>query len=259
MDRAMEILKGFGLPRLIITLFLVALFIIAPFAGISVTASITDVLGRFGQNAIMVLAMVPMIHSGCGLNFGLPLGIISGLLGATLSIETGVTGPLSFLLAILYSTPFALIFGWGYGKLLNRVKGSEMMIATYVGFSSVAFMSIMWLILPYSSPTMVWGYSGSGLRTTISTDGFYSQILHNFLCLKVGTIEISFGEILFFALFAFIIWAFLHTKTGTAMTAVGSNPIFARASGISVDRQRTATRASTPANQGHRLRRRRVS
>ena len=76
MDRAMEILKGFGLPRLIITLFLVALFIIAPFAGISVTASITDVLGRFGQNAIMVLAMVPMIHSGCGLNFGLPLGII---------------------------------------------------------------------------------------------------------------------------------------------------------------------------------------
>ena len=33
-------------------------------------------------------------------------------------------------------------------------------------------------------------------------------------------------------------WAFLHTKTGTAMTAVGSNPVFARASGIDVDRIR---------------------
>ena len=33
-------------------------------------------------------------------------------------------------------------------------------------------------------------------------------------------------------------WAFLHTKTGTAMTAVGSNPVFARASGINVDRIR---------------------
>ena len=185
MDKAMELVKSFGLPRLIITLFLLALFVIAPFAGINVASSVTDVLGRFGQNAIMVLAMVPMIHSGCGLNFGLPLGIISGLLGATLAIETGIQGPVSFLLAILYSTPFALIFGWGYGKLLNRVKGSEMMIATYVGFSSVAFMSIMWLILPSSSPTMVWGYSGSGLRTTISTDGFYSQILHNFLCLRI--------------------------------------------------------------------------
>ena len=239
MDRAIEILKGFGLPRLIITLFLVALFIIAPFAGISVTASITDVLGRFGQNAIMVLAMVPMIHSGCGLNFGLPLGIISGLLGATLAIETGIHGPVSFILAILYSTPFAIILGWGYGKLLNRVKGGEMMIATYVGFSSVAFMSIMWLILPYSSPTMVWGYTGQGLRTTISTEGFYYHILRDTLSINIGHLSISLAEILFFAFFAFIIWAFLHTKTGTAMTAVGSNPVFARASGINIDRQRT--------------------
>ena len=239
MDRAMEILKGFGLPRLIITLFLVALFIIAPFAGISVTASITDVLGRFGQNAIMVLAMVPMIHSGCGLNFGLPLGIISGLLGATLAIETGIHGRISFILAILYSTPFAIILGWGYGKLLNRVKGGEMMIATYVGFSSVAFMSIMWLILPYSSPTMVWGYTGQGLRTTISTEGFYYHILRDTLSINIGHLSISLAEILFFAFFAFIIWAFLHTKTGTAMTAVGSNPVFARASGINIDRQRT--------------------
>mgnify|MGYP001783807580 CR=1 FL=1 len=113
MDKAMELIRSFGLPRLIITLFLLALFIIAPFAGINVGASLTDVLGRFGQNAIMVLAMVPMIHSGCGLNFGLPLGIISGLLGATLAIETGIQGPISFFLAILYSTPFALIFGAG--------------------------------------------------------------------------------------------------------------------------------------------------
>ncbi len=45
--------------------------------------------------------------------------------------------------------------------------------------------------------------------------------------------------LLFFAFFAFLMWAFLHTKTGTAMTAVGSNPIFARASGINVDRIRT--------------------
>ena len=239
MEKIKSMLQAFGLPRLIIAGFLLLLFIIAPFVDIRVGASISDTLARFGMNSIMVLAMVPMIHSGCGLNFGLPLGIISGLLGATLSIETGVTGPMSFILAILYSTPFAIILGWGYGKLLNRVKGSEMMIATYVGFSSVAFMSIMWLLLPYHSPTMVWGYSGSGLRTTISTDGFYSHVLKDFLLLNIGTLSISFGEILFFAIFGFIIWAFLHTKTGTAMTAVGSNPVFARAAGINVDKQRT--------------------
>ncbi len=47
------------------------------------------------------------------------------------------------------------------------------------------------------------------------------------------------GMILFFTVLAFAMWAFLHTKTGTAMTAVGSNPVFARASGIDVDRIRT--------------------
>ncbi len=239
MDRIKELLRSFGLPRLIIALFLLSLFIIAPFAGISVGASLTNTLARFGMNAVMVLAMVPMIHSGCGLNFGLPLGIISGLLGATMAIETGIHGPASFFLAMLFATPFAIVLGFGYGKLLNKVKGSEMMIATYVGFSSVAFMSIMWLVLPFSSPTMVWGYTGQGLRTTISTDGFYSHVLRDFLSISIGNFTISFGEILFFSLFAFIIWAFLHTKTGTAMTAVGSNPVFARASGVSTDRQRT--------------------
>lgn len=231
---------SFGLPRVIIALFLLVLFILAPFVGVNVGTSLSDTLNRFGMNAVMVLAMVPMIHSGCGLNFGLPLGIIAGLLGATLSLQINIGGPFSFVLAVLLATPFAVILGWGYGQLLNRVKGGEMMIATYVGFSSVAFMCIMWLLLPYNNPTMVWGYSGSGLRTTISVEGYYLHVLNDLLSIRLSDhLVIPTGMILFFALLAFIIWAFLHTKTGTAMTAVGSNPVFARASGINVDRIRT--------------------
>ncbi|NLA99066.1 MAG: ABC transporter permease [Spirochaetales bacterium] len=231
---------SFGLPRVIIALFLLVLFILAPFVGGNVGTSLSDTLNRFGMNAVMVLAMVPMIHSGCGLNFGLPLGIIAGLLGATLSLQINIGGPFSFVLAVLLATPFAVILGWGYGQLLNKVKGGEMMIATYVGFSSVAFMCIMWLLLPYNNPTMVWGYSGSGLRTTISVEGYYLHVLNDLLSIRLSDhLVIPTGMILFFALLAFIIWAFLHTKTGTAMTAVGSNPVFARASGINVDRIRT--------------------
>lgn len=186
--------------------------------------------------------MVPMIHSGCGLNFGLPLGIVSGLLGATLSIEFGFTGPMSFVMAILISTPFALLFGGGYGWLLNKIKGGEMMIATYVGFSAVSFMCMMWLLLPYRHPTMVWGFAGTGLRTVISLEGFYDQLLANFLAIDLNGIGINLriptGSLLVFALLALAMWAFLHTKTGTAMTAVGSNPAFAKAAGINVDKMR---------------------
>ena len=237
-DEVREKLKSFGLPRLIITAFLLLMFIIAPFTGANFWVQITNVINRFSWNAVLVLAMVPMVHSGCGLNFGLPLGIISGLLGATLSIELGFSGPMSFVMAILIATPFALLFGAGYGALLNRIKGGEMMIATYVGFSSVSLMCIMWLLLPYRSPNMVWGLAGKGLRTTISLEGYYDKVLANFLQIKIGTLVIPTGTLLFFALLAFLMWAFLHTKTGTAMTAVGSNAVFARAAGINVDKIR---------------------
>lgn len=233
-----KLTASFGLPRMIITGFLLLMFILAPFVGADLPTQITNTINRFSWNAVLVLAMVPMVHSGCGLNFGLQLGIISGLLGATMSIQFGFTGPMSFFMAILIATPFALIFGGGYGWLLNRIKGGEMMIATYVGFSSVSFMCMMWLLLPYSSPTMVWGLSGKGLRTTISLEGFYDKALARFLQVNIGHLSIPVGTLLFFAVLAFCMWAFLHTKTGTAMTAVGSNPNFARASGINIDRTR---------------------
>lgn len=238
-SRIGSLVRSYGLPRLIITAFLLLLFILTPIVGLDLSMQVTNILNRFSWNAVMVLAMVPMIHSGCGPNFGLPLGVVSGLLGATLSIELGFTGPMSFVMAIVISTPFALLFGGGYGWLLNKIKGGEMMIATYVGFSAASFMCMMWLLLPYSNPKMVWGLSGEGLRTTISLEGFYSQVLAKLFQIRIGNLVIPTGALAFFALLAFLVWAFLHTKTGTAMTAVGSNPVFAKAAGINIDRTRT--------------------
>ncbi len=236
--RFSRLVQSFGLPRLLITGFLILLFILAPIVGADFPTQITNVLNRFSWNAVLVLAMVPMIHSGCGLNFGLPLGILAGLLGTTLSIEFGFTGGLCFIMAIVLSTPIAIVFGMVYGALLNRIKGGEMMIATYVGFSSVAFMSMMWLLIPYRSPSMVMAYTGVGLRNMFSLENFFSNILSDIARIQIGNLIIPTGAILFFALLALGMWAFLHTKTGTAMTAVGSNPAFARAAGINIDRSR---------------------
>ncbi len=239
MEGIKRFLADFGLPRLIITVYLLLLFASAPFVGVDLAASISDVIIRVGMNGIMVIAMIPMIQSGCGLNFGLSLGVLAGLLGATFSIETGLVGVVGFLTAILISQGFGAVFGFGYGKLLNRVKGGEMMIATYVGFSSVMVMSIAWLILPYKSPTMIWGYGGEGLRTTISVEGFWRHILDDFLAIQIGeSYKFPTGAILVFLLVAFLVWVFFHLKLGTAVTAVGSNPTYARASGVNVNKMR---------------------
>lgn len=238
-SRIQSFIEAAGWPRIIIGLFLVSLFVAAPFVGVRIDTSLSDTLIRVGMNGVMVLALVPMVQSGCGLNFGLPLGIIAGLVGAVTSIEMNALGMMGFFVALLISVPLAVLLGYGYGLLLNRVKGDEMMIATYVGFSSVAVMCMAWLLLPYKSPTMIWGYGGAGLRTTISVEGFWLHILSDFLHVQIGKFfYFPTGMFLFFALMCFLMWGFLHTKTGTAMTAVGSNPEFARASGINVDRMR---------------------
>ncbi|WP_339005810.1 ABC transporter permease subunit [Fusobacterium animalis] len=229
-------LKKFGLPRLIILIFLISTYIIAPFVGIPITTALSDTIIRFGMNAILVLSLMPMIESGAGLNFGMPLGIEAGLLGALLSIELGFSGFTGFILAILIAIIFGFIFGWAYGAILNKVKGGEMMIATYIGFSSVAFMCIMWIVLPFKKPDMIWAYGGSGLRTTISVETYWKGVLNNIF----GKISqaIPIGEIIFFLILAFLMWLFFRTKSGLSMSAVGKNEKFAQATGINADKSR---------------------
>ena len=234
-----RLVENVGWARVIIAAFLALLFAVAPLVGIRVDTSLSDTLLRVGMNGIMVLAMVPMIQSGCGLNFGLPLGVIAGLVGAVTSMEFNWTGFAGFFMAIVFAVPLAALLGFLYGLVLNRAKGDEMMIATYVGFSSVAFMCMMWLLLPYKNPLMLWGFGGTGLRTTISLEGFWLTVLDRFLSFRIG--EFFFfptGAILLFAFGCFLVWAFFRTKAGTAMTAAGSNAQFARANGVDIDRMR---------------------
>lgn len=235
-------IKNFGWPRIIIGLFLVSLFAAAPIFGVKLDMSLNDVIVRFGMNAIMVLAMVPMIQSGCGLNFGIPVGLVAGLLGAVISLELHATGLIGILVAFVVAMIIAAVFGYGYGILLNRVKGDEMIIATYVGFSFVFVMNIMWLILPFRNPASVQGFKGEGLRVTISVQDYWFHQISSFLQIKVtDNFIIPTGMLLFFALMSLIVWAFFRTKIGTAITAVGSNPDFARAAGINVDKMRTVS------------------
>lgn len=231
-----KVIQKIGWPRLIISIFLFSTYIIAPFVGIPLSVALSDTFVRFGMNALLVLSLMPMIESGTGLNFGMPLGIEAGLLGALISVQLGLEGWLGFGAAIAVAIPFAIIFGYVYGYILNKVKGSEMMIATYIGFSSVAFMCIMWLILPFTRADMIWAYGGSGLRTTISVEKYWQDVLNKPFGKLAETIPV--GEILFFLIFAIIVWIFFKTKSGLAMSTVGKNDKFAKATGIDIDKSR---------------------
>lgn len=236
MEKINKILNKIGWPRLIITIFLLSTYIIAPFVGIPLSVALKDTFTRFGMNAILVLSLMPMIQSGTGLNFGMPVGIEAGLLGSLISLQLGINGLAGFLVAILISIPFAFLFGGGYGYILNKVKGGEMMIATYIGFSAVSFMCIMWLLLPFTKADMIWAYGGSGLRTTISVEKYWQKVLNT----PFGSIgsAIPLGEIIFFLILVFFIFILFKTKSGIGMSIVGQNNKFAESIGINTDKAR---------------------
>ncbi len=258
---------GSNLPKFIITVFFLMLCGLTFVVKIPFIPLMSDTLVRFGMNGILVLAMVPSIQSGLGPNFGLPIGVIAGLIGALVSFEMGHTGWVGILSATAVTLPIAVGFGYLYGQMLNRVKGSELIVSTYTGFSVVSLMSIGWILLPFNHPEMRWPL-GQGLRNVILLDRSFGKIFNDFLSLKFvreeftgnlamffnrsdsfisnlypdnsGVVEFAIptGLLLVFALCCFLLYAFTKSKLGQEMKTAGENPQFALASGINVDGMR---------------------
>ncbi|MBQ4074215.1 MAG: ABC transporter permease [Clostridia bacterium] len=232
------LIKKLGIPRVIIGLFFILLCLLSLFFDLELDVLLSNSLVRMGMNSIMVLAMVPGIQCGISLNLGLPIGLVAGLIGGLMTIQFGFPGWGGFLFAIAVGCMIASVTGWLYGHLLNRLKGEEMGVTTYVGFSIVSLMCIAWLVLPFTSLKLKWPL-GTGLRNTIGLDNTnFEHILDDLLSFNIGGFTVPTGLLLFMLLCCLLVWLFGRSKTGVAMQAVGNNPRFAEATGINVNKMR---------------------
>ena len=241
-----------GVPRLVVLCFLLAVVVAAWVKGIDVTSYLASTLKYWGMWVILVLAMVPTIKCGIGPNFGVSLGIVSGLLGTLLAIELKIAQRVnavipgfgawaSFAVAILIAVLVAWIIGIGYGKVLNMVKGSEMTVTTYIGYSIIYLSCILWFRAPFSNPGITWPLGGIGVRNQVSMESSFGEVLNKALGFYIGGKDgfyVPTGMILFVLATCLLVHFYFKSKTGMAITAVGSNPTFARASGIDVDKMR---------------------
>jgi len=266
--------RDFGLARWIILGFLVAVWVLAAVGtSLNLGTLIGDCLVRTGMIGILVLSLLLPVRAGNGLNFGIPLGIVCGLVGGVFVLEfagetpfgttalssfsglaRGFTG---FLLATAISIPLAALAGWGYGWLLERVRGREMMVGIYVGFGAVAGMCVIWLIAALTNAEIILPIGGTGLRQQILLDEHYKWVLDSSLEIRFGewTAEQSTAaspfqrpEGLYIPTGLLAAWLgacglmalFLRTKLGTALSAAGSNPEYARSIGIRAPQMRMA-------------------
>lgn len=232
-----QLKRSLGMPRLVITLFFLILCVLAAMYNINVPGMISTVLWRTGMYGVLALAMLPGIQSGISLNMGMTVGIIAGLISTLIALEMNMAGWGSFFFSVILGILIALPIGWLYGKLLNRLKGSEMTVSTYVGFSFVSLFSIAWMLLPFRNPKLTWAL-GSGLRVMHNMSDSFGQILDRFLAFDILGVRVPTGLLLFFLLCCALMWLFSRSRTGNAMSAAGANQRFAEAAGVNVNRMR---------------------
>lgn len=269
-DKLKSAYGSLGLPRLIIISFFLLLLFLAGTLDLSISNLLGNAVRRWVMYGILVLAMVPAVQSGIGLNFGISLGIVGGLLGMAISIEMDLGSAWkSLAVAMIIAAALASLLGIAYGALLNRVKGSEMTVSTYVGFSVIAFMNIMWLSLPFKDGELIWPLGGEGMRNTINLRSSFGEVLSNTaLSFNISSQGITFGDaaaalndaatgfyfptvaVAFFLFCCLLMWLFMRSKTGLAMSAAGANPKFAQATGINVNKMRIVGTAVSTALGG---------
>ena len=224
--------------QLIIILFLCIMLATAYVAGIPLAGLLNDSFNRLFMNGVLVLSLVPMLNSGAGINFGLPVGICAGLLGMCISVNFDLTGSTGFFAAVFFSLPISIIFGYGYGIILNRLKGKEEIAGIFTGFSFVFIMSLFWSMAPFTNAQMLWPIGGHGLRPTIGLNNYFAKVLSDLWPMRIGNFKLSLGLLIFFFTLCLLVYLFFKTKTGLAISATGENETFAGLAGINVNKMR---------------------
>ncbi len=237
-NKLKNIINTIGVARLIIGGLLALVLIMAVGYGLDLGEIFTNILRRYGMWGILVLAIVPGIQCGIGPNFGISLGIVCGLVTSLFAIEFELSGIPAFMFAAGVGAFIAAFVGLAYGWLLNKVKGSEMTVSTYIGYSAIAIMNIYWVSANFESGIIKWPIGGVGVRSAVSLEGSFSGVLDGLWAFNFLGVTVPTGIILLLLGMCALVWFFFNTKTGKAMSAAGNNPTFARASGINVDRMR---------------------
>jgi len=192
---------------------------------------------RLARNLVLVVSLILPVVTGLGLNFAITLGAMAGQIALIIITNYSIGGLNGFLLSILISTPFAILFGYLVGKVLNKAKGKEMITSMVLGFFAngiyqLVFLLLCGTIIPIKNEKLLLS-TGIGIINTIDlADIKYS--LDRLIPISKYPIATLLVSVVLFIFLHF----FLKTKLGQDMRAVGHDMEIARVSGINVERTR---------------------
>lgn len=184
-----EILQKNAVTVMFIVLCLIGLVC----SGQTVSYVMYELFGRLSRNSFIVLALIIPIIAGMGINFAITIGAMAAQIAALWVIEWGISGLAGFLTAMAITMPIAAFFGFLIGKLMNRMKGQEMIGGLILGYFANGLYQLLFLfifgnLIPLKAPGLVIkGSTGVANTIDLSTDRGFKYALDGLWRVPFGT------------------------------------------------------------------------
>ncbi len=181
-------------------MFIVMCIVCLACSGQSLSFVMYELFGRLSRNAFIVLALIIPIVAGMGINFAITIGAMAAQIAVLWVIEWGVSGLPGMALAALMTVPLAAFFGFLIGKLLNKMKGQEMIGGLILGYFANGLYQLLFLfifgnLIPLKAPGLVIkGSTGVANTIDLSTERGFKYALDGLWSVDFGTaMYILFG------------------------------------------------------------------
>jgi len=143
-----------SLTKNIVTIVFIAFAVVGYiYSGDFTPSSFTNEIAvRLFRNSLLVISLIIPVIAGLGLNFGIVVGALVGMLSVIIVRYNMLAGHLaspfgSLMLCFLIALPMAIFVGWLTGRLYNKTRGQEMIASLMVGFFAEGIYMIILLFV----------------------------------------------------------------------------------------------------------------
>ena len=210
-------MRDFVRNNIVTIMFVVLCAVCMGFSGYTPAYVMYELFGRLSRNAFIVLALIIPIVAGMGINFAITIGAMAAQIACILVLEWGIQGFAGLATAALLTVPMAAVFGYFIGKLLNKMKGQEMIGGMILGYFANGLYQLLCLfifdnIIPINNPDLtIKGSSGIANTMDLTKNGMASSLE------KLWQLPVPKAGLVFAALIAVILlisYARSHRKNG---------------------------------------------
>ena len=194
--------REFARNNVVTIMFIVVCAVCMVFSGYTPSYVMYELFGRLSRNAFIVLALIIPIIAGMGINFAITIGAMAAQIACILVLEWGLQGFGSFLAAAALTVPMAALFGFGIGKILNKMKGQEMIGGMILGYFANGLYQLLCLfifdnIIPINNPNLtIKGSSGIANTIDLSKTGGMGGTLEKLWQLPVSQAVLVFALVI---------------------------------------------------------------